>query len=167
MTPEEQAREQIDAQLAASGWVVQSKDKINLAAAQGVAVGELSFASGEPDYTLFVDGRAIGTVEAKPAGHSLMGVEEQSTKYVTGLPTGLPAWDNPLPFCYEATGDTPKTLIAAFRNSVHPRIAVTVDMIATGTDIKPLEKKATVSFERLLDAAALGTTEGAAVESLA
>ena len=27
----------------------------------------------------------------------------------------------------------------AFRNSYHPRIAVTVDMIATGTDIKPLE----------------------------
>ena len=32
-----------------------------------------------------------------------------------------------------------RSLIAAFRNSYHPRIAVTVDMIATGTDIKPLE----------------------------
>ena len=26
-----------------------------------------------------------------------------------------------------------------FRNSYYPRIAVTVDMIATGTDVKPLE----------------------------
>jgi type I restriction enzyme R subunit len=40
---------------------------------------------------------------------------------------------------YRTTGDTPEHLIAAFRNSYHPRIAVTVDMIATGTDIKPLE----------------------------
>ena len=30
-------------------------------------------------------------------------------------------------------------LIAQFRNSYDPRIVVTVDMIATGTDIKPLE----------------------------
>ena len=40
---------------------------------------------------------------------------------------------------YRTTGEKPENLIAAFRNSYHPRIAVTVDMIATGTDIKPLE----------------------------
>jgi type I restriction enzyme R subunit len=34
---------------------------------------------------------------------------------------------------------TPERLISAFRNSYFPRIAVTVDMIATGTDIKPVE----------------------------
>ncbi|MDP2308623.1 MAG: type I restriction-modification enzyme R subunit C-terminal domain-containing protein [Pseudomonadota bacterium] len=33
----------------------------------------------------------------------------------------------------------PEEVIQAFRNSYEPRIAVTVDMIATGTDIKPLE----------------------------
>ncbi len=33
----------------------------------------------------------------------------------------------------------PEEVIQRFRNSYHPRIAVTVDMIATGTDIKPLE----------------------------
>jgi len=33
----------------------------------------------------------------------------------------------------------PEELIQAFRNSYNPRVAVTVDMIATGTDIKPLE----------------------------
>lgn len=94
MTPEEKARQLIDAQLGAGGWLVQSKEALNLAAARGVAVCELSFATGEPDYTLFVDGKAIGTVEAKPAGHSLVGVEEQSTKYVTGVPPSLPAWHN-------------------------------------------------------------------------
>ncbi|MDH5348472.1 MAG: DEAD/DEAH box helicase family protein, partial [Nitrospira sp.] len=40
---------------------------------------------------------------------------------------------------YRTTGVDPKTLIKSFRNSYHPRIAVTVDMIATGTDIKPVE----------------------------
>lgn len=40
---------------------------------------------------------------------------------------------------YRTTGARPEELITRFRNSYHPRIAVTVDMIATGTDIKPLE----------------------------
>ncbi|MEE4381452.1 MAG: type I restriction-modification enzyme R subunit C-terminal domain-containing protein [Pseudomonadales bacterium] len=40
---------------------------------------------------------------------------------------------------YRTAGATPQELIKAFRNSYFPRIAVTVDMIATGTDIKPVE----------------------------
>ncbi|MDW4789040.1 helicase-related protein, partial [Escherichia coli] len=40
---------------------------------------------------------------------------------------------------YRTTGRKPEELLADFRNSYNPRIAVTVDMIATGTDIKPLE----------------------------
>jgi type I restriction enzyme R subunit len=40
---------------------------------------------------------------------------------------------------YKTTGRRTEDLIAEFRNSYNPRIAVTVDMIATGTDIKPLE----------------------------
>ncbi|NLE89964.1 MAG: DEAD/DEAH box helicase family protein, partial [Dehalococcoidales bacterium] len=40
---------------------------------------------------------------------------------------------------YKTTGEKPEDLIASFRNSYNPRIAVTVDMISTGTDIRPLE----------------------------
>ncbi len=40
---------------------------------------------------------------------------------------------------YRTTGAKPEELIKAFRTSYYPRIAVTVDMIATGTDIKPVE----------------------------
>jgi type I restriction enzyme R subunit len=40
---------------------------------------------------------------------------------------------------YKTTGDKPENIIKSFRNSFNPRIAVTVDMIATGTDIRPLE----------------------------
>ena len=44
-------------------------------------------------------------------------------------------------FCKKITytAEDPKSTLAQFRNSYHPRIAVTVDMIATGTDVKPLE----------------------------
>ena len=40
---------------------------------------------------------------------------------------------------YKVTGTTPADLIQSFRNSYNPRVAVTVDLIATGTDIKPVE----------------------------
>jgi type I restriction enzyme, R subunit len=40
---------------------------------------------------------------------------------------------------YRVTGASPAELIKEFQTSYHPRIAVTVDMIATGTDIKPVE----------------------------
>ncbi|MFT4143175.1 MAG: type I restriction-modification enzyme R subunit C-terminal domain-containing protein [Mobilitalea sp.] len=39
---------------------------------------------------------------------------------------------------YQAIED-PRSVLAEFRNEYNPRIAVTVDMIATGTDVKPLE----------------------------
>ena len=39
----------------------------------------------------------------------------------------------------KSTGKKPEELLSDFRNTYHPRIAVTVDMIATGTDVKPLE----------------------------
>lgn len=44
-------------------------------------------------------------------------------------------------FCKKITYNTedPKGTLAQFRNDYLPRIAVTVDMIATGTDVKPLE----------------------------
>ncbi|AVX02580.1 type I site-specific deoxyribonuclease [Maritalea myrionectae] len=40
---------------------------------------------------------------------------------------------------YRNTGEKPKELIKSFRVDPFPRVAVTVDMIATGTDIKPVE----------------------------
>ena len=41
-------------------------------------------------------------------------------------------------FTYRAEED-PKSVLAQFRNDYYPRIGVTVDMIATGTDVKPIE----------------------------
>ncbi|RDD60596.1 type I restriction-modification enzyme R subunit C-terminal domain-containing protein [Ferruginivarius sediminum] len=40
---------------------------------------------------------------------------------------------------YRTSGEKPEGLITSFRNDPYPRIAVTVDMISTGTDIRPIE----------------------------
>lgn len=107
MSPSEQeARQQIDALLAACGWRVQDASAANIHAACGVAIREFPLAQGFgfADYLLYVDGRACGVIEAKKVGITLTGVEVQSAKYTQGLPGGLPRWCHPLPFCYESTG---------------------------------------------------------------
>src|SRR5439155_20074074 len=83
LTAEAQARVQIDKELDAAGWLVQDAHAVNLAAGQGVAVREfiLKPPHGRVDYLLFVDRQPVGTIEAKPAGTTLTGVEEQSAKY--------------------------------------------------------------------------------------
>jgi type I restriction enzyme, R subunit len=57
---------------------------------------------------------------------------------------------------YRVDNADPEQLIRQFRNDYNPRIAVTVDMIATGTDVKPLEVliflrdvKSELYFERM------------------
>src|SRR5438552_5934985 len=104
-SPEELAREKIDPLLQQCGWILQNRSTINLSAARGIAIREaLLKARDEVDYLLFVDGKAIGTVEAKPEGFTLTGVEEQSGKYGKGLLDIYPKWREPLPFAYESTG---------------------------------------------------------------
>ena len=68
MTPEEKARQAIDSQLVACGWVVQAKDKINLSAARGIVISELSFSTGELDCTLFAEGEQGRSRKSNGAG---------------------------------------------------------------------------------------------------
>ena len=105
VTPEQEARVNIDRLLEQAGWSVQNSDSINLYASSGVAVREFPLKSGhgKADYLLYVNQKAAGG-EAKPEGSTLTGVEVQSEKYSTGLPDNLPAHHNPLAFLYESTG---------------------------------------------------------------
>src|SRR5204862_2805496 len=105
-TPEKAARRQIDSALTAAGWQVQDATAANLLAGRGVAVREfkLNPGHGYADYLLYVDGRAVGVIEAKREGDTLTGVEAQAEKYAHGLPVGLPAPFRPLPFLYQSTG---------------------------------------------------------------
>jgi type I restriction enzyme, R subunit len=79
-SPEELAREKIDKLLTDCGWIIQNRSTINLSAGRGIAIREGLLKGGEADYLLFGDGKALGTVEAKPEGYTLIGVEEQSGK---------------------------------------------------------------------------------------
>ncbi len=103
-TPEARAREVIDGQLAAAGWVVQDRAAMNRNAALGVAVREYPLASGPCDYLLLVAGKACGVVEAKPAGTTLSGVADQARGYQSAPPAALARWGDPLRFDYEASG---------------------------------------------------------------
>ena len=83
----------------------------------GVAVREFGLKPGHgtADYLLYVDQKAAGVVEAKPASHTLTGVETQSGKYSGGLPDALPAHRKSLPFLYETTGSETR-----FTNLIDP-----------------------------------------------
>lgn len=85
---------------------MQDRKQANPSAGRGVAIREFPMKSGygEADYLLYVDGMAIGVIEAKREGSTLTGFELQTEKYSQGLPEGLPAPRKPLPFCYQSTG---------------------------------------------------------------
>ncbi|HTP26595.1 MAG TPA: hypothetical protein VMK12_13200, partial [Anaeromyxobacteraceae bacterium] len=70
LAPEAKARVEIDRMLAAAGWAIQNYAAVNLSAARGVAVREFVLAPGHgrADYLLFVDGTAVGALEAKKEG---------------------------------------------------------------------------------------------------
>jgi type I restriction enzyme R subunit len=104
MKPEEKARQKIDQQLKAAGWIVQDLKELNLGASQGVVVREFPLKTGSVDYLLFVNREAIGVIEAKPEGTTLSGVADQTEKYLTGVSENLPHVQEPLPFAYESTG---------------------------------------------------------------
>ncbi len=108
MTPEVLARQQIDQLLQHAGWEVQDRARMSLFGrpGRGVALREAVMTTGEADYLLLVDGRALGVIEAKRTGHTLSHVEEQSGRYAVGLPPGVKPWlpGRPLPFRYESTG---------------------------------------------------------------
>ena len=104
LKPEQEAREEIDALLQSAGWEIQDFSDIDVTSTTGVAVREFPVETGDADYLLFVDGQAVGVIEAKPVGTTLSGVEAQSQKYIEGFPEGYDCVEDPLPFAYESTG---------------------------------------------------------------
>jgi len=86
------------------GWVVQSRDEVNLAAARGVAVREFKVKDGFADYVLYVDRQAVGIVEAKKAGHTLTGVGRAGQGLLRRAAGGHRRPIKPLPFVYVSTG---------------------------------------------------------------
>ena len=103
--PEQIARDNIDKQLTACGWVIQSIKQINLNASSGVAVKEYLTDVGPADYVLFVDGKPCGVIEAKreEEGHRMTVHEGQGEDYANAKLKHLK--NEPLPFVYISTGE--------------------------------------------------------------
>jgi type I restriction enzyme R subunit len=114
--PEQQARDMIDGQLVACGWIVQDKHKINLHAATGVAVREYFTDAGPADYILFVNGKSAGVIEAKrkEEGMHLTAHETQTETYATAKLKYLN--NDKLLFLYESTGE-----VTQFTNYLDPK----------------------------------------------
>lgn len=103
--PEQIARDQIDKQLSACGWIIQNVKKINLYAGVGVAVREYLTDVGPADYVLFVEGKPCGVIEAKreEEGHKINVHEGQTEGYAAAKLKHLN--NEPLPFIYISTGE--------------------------------------------------------------
>ena len=106
--PEQIARDHIDRQLIACGWLIQGIKQVNLNAGIGVAVKEYLTDVGPADYVLFVDGKPCGVIEAKreEEGHRINVHEDQSEGYANAKLKHLK--NEPLPFVYISTGEVTK-----------------------------------------------------------
>ncbi len=103
--PEQIARDNIDKQLSACGWIIQSIKRVNLNAGTGVAVKEYLTVAGLADYVLFVEGKPCGVIEAKreEEGHRMTLHETQVEDYAKAKLKHLK--NEPLPFVYISTGE--------------------------------------------------------------
>jgi len=114
--PEQIARDKIDLMLKEAGWIVQSKNEVDLGAGRGVALREYQAETKFADYVLFVDKKPVGIIEAKKEdeGHKLTVAEDQAKEYSVAK---LKYLDNdPLPFVFESTGT-----ITRFRDMRDPK----------------------------------------------
>ena len=105
MTPEAEAKQQIDEKLRKAGWIVRSMKELNLSAGRGVVVREFPTDTGPVGYAIFVDGVPVGVIEAKPddAGEHLTEAGSQSGRYASSRLKRVKG-DYKIRFVYEATG---------------------------------------------------------------
>lgn len=107
MTPEEKARQAIDQMLNDAGWQIVPRSDFTLdssavAVTEGLLNGNL-----EADYLLFLEGKAIGVLEAKREDVDLLSVAaEQAENYTHNLPLWCASWheDRHLPLVYLSNG---------------------------------------------------------------
>lgn len=106
MTPEEQARVFIDKMFDDAGWLVTDRADYNpsvsaVAIREGLLKGNL-----EADYLLFIDGKAVGVLEAKKETTDVKSavVIKQAENYTHKVPFWCQTWKKPLPIVYVSNG---------------------------------------------------------------
>lgn len=104
--PEDKARHKlINPKLISAGWDIQSYHNANIRSSKGIAVEFFKLGKDEADYVLFVNGKAVGIIEAKKEGVTLIGKEPQTAKYANEFPENFNNISLPLPFIYETNGN--------------------------------------------------------------
>jgi len=120
---------------------------------QRVEVREVHMKSGFSDYTLFVERRSVGVIEAKPKGFTLSGVAEQSDKYAKNNLTNLLEIKEPLPPLNEQ------------KRIVEKRIVEKVEQFMGLCDeLESKLRKEREDNEKLMETVVRGLLEGAAAE---
>ena len=106
MTPEEKARIKIDQWFADAGWEVINRDDYEptctaVAIREGLLKGNL-----EADYFLFINGKAVGVLEAKREETDTFSskVCEQAALYAKSVPNIYQTYQKPLPFIFTSNG---------------------------------------------------------------
>ena len=106
MTPEEKARQKIDQWFAEAGWKVINREDYEptctaVAIREGLLKGNL-----EADYFLFINGKAVGVLEAKREDIDALSdkVCEQAVSYAKSVPHIYQAYQKPLPFIFTSNG---------------------------------------------------------------
>ena len=103
--PEQIARDNIDKQLIACGWIIQDIKHINLHSGVGIAVKEYQTDVGPADYVLFIEEKPCGIIEAKreEEAFKLNVHEDQTEGYATAKLKHLN--NEPLHYVYLSTGE--------------------------------------------------------------
>ncbi len=105
MLPEEKARIHIDRMLKDAGWAVVTRSEYTVSCTAVAVCEGLLQGNHEADYLLFLDGKAIGILEAKAASVKLGDkVRQQAEQYTRQLLDWYPAWQRPLPFVFVSNG---------------------------------------------------------------
>lgn len=107
MTPEEKARIKIDQWFADAGWEVINRDEYE-PTSTAVAIREgLLKDNLEADYFLFINGKAVGVLEAKREETDAFSsiVCEQAALYARSVPNIYQTYQKPLPFIFTSNGN--------------------------------------------------------------
>ena len=106
MTPEEKARQKIDQWFTDAGWEVINRDEYE-PTSTAVAIREgLLKDNLEADYFLFINGKAVGVLEAKREETDAFSsvVCEQAALYARSVPNIYQTYQKPLPFIFTSNG---------------------------------------------------------------
>ncbi len=108
MTPEEKARVKIDQMFEEAGWKVVDRDFYSPAITAAAIREGLLEGNREADYFLFINGKAVGVLEAKREEINVASdvVCEQAIRYTRYVPQCYQAFARPLPFVYQSNGVT-------------------------------------------------------------